>query len=76
MDYADLAEETGLAIVTLYNLACGNNRSQKGRNLVEGVFGVPIWPREKRHQGGNNTITEGGLRENTGAADSTSSYEN
>ncbi len=43
LDYADLSKATGLKYSTLRNLACGNNRTRKGRAKVEAALGVAIW---------------------------------
>lgn len=46
MTCGDLARKCGLDVRTIWNIACGNNCSRKGRAKVEAALGVTLWPRE------------------------------
>ena len=44
---ASLAKRCGLNIRTVYNLACGANKTRKARVAVESALGAKIWTREE-----------------------------
>lgn len=50
-NYAGLAKKCGLNVRTVYNIACGNNRSRSGRAAVETALGVSIWPKTDTSEG-------------------------